>query len=288
MKTLQANNITNEYDLSPNLIKYKIQNHLLSNHEILPLNRAQILAAQLEQEKLDEEERKRLIKEENDRKLKQNVKVYIEKQKEREEQKRQEEEIKQQRFEKKKEFNNRVKDQVLLKNKKHTTEPTYINETANNNMTFKQSSIHIEENTEGNNFDTFSFKEVVEEQIEEMPTMTNKKPYNPNIINIRDEIDNVIRTKFEQQSKGEKIPQDYRSYMDNLNQFEILNEINKNVDNLKGFRRNCGFNSSMYKNENSIMSDLNKQGREMSSKMDESIVNNKKTRKFVNELEKRR
>jgi hypothetical protein len=156
MKNLHANQITNEYDLSPSLIKCKIQNHLLSNHEILPLNRAQILAARLEQEHIDEEERKRLIMEENDKKIKQNLKLHKEKQKEQDERRRQEEDVKLQRFEKKKEYNNKIKEKVIQKNKRPLFEESAINN-YNNNMTFKQ-TIMIEENLSGHNYYTFSFK----------------------------------------------------------------------------------------------------------------------------------
>jgi hypothetical protein len=288
MKNLHGNTITNEYDHSPSLIKSKVQNHLLSNHEILPMNRAQILAARLEQERIDDDERKRLIMEENDRKIRNNVKVYRDKQREHEEKRRQEEDVRLQRLEKKKEYNNKIKEKVIQKNRKPVAEESDMGG-YNNNMTFKQSVIIEDGVSAGHNYDTFSFKEgIISEEagdyVEEEP-IPERCERNPNVINIRNEIDYIIKSKLEEYKVDSGVPEHNKSYVERMNQLDMINEINKGVDNVKEFRKKGAFATTTVLD---TTGDINRSKHEMSSKMDESIVNNKKTQKFVNELEKRR
>ena len=258
MKNIPSNIIAS--DISTNLINHKVQMHSIDEEN----NQAFKKALHFERLREEEDERKRIIREEADKKIKQNLKLYKEKQMELEELNNKQQIDKIMRIQKRKDLSDKLKaNTVKLKRKSDSIDKkTY-------NMTFKE-LVYIQE--EDNENFTFKEEKISDEAISDMNKITPPPKIEKTVINIRDEIDNIIRSKLEE-CKNEKFESNRASLYSAKTDFQ--EEIKKNVYSVKEFRKTGLITDITYNND-------------MSLKMDESIVNNKKNKKFVNELERRR
>jgi hypothetical protein len=259
MKNIQSNIIAS--DISTNLINHKVLMHSIEEQNNQAFKKAQFFEMLRE----EEAERKRIIKQEVDKKIKQNIKLYKEKKMEIEEINNKQQIDKIMRLQKKKELSIKLKENTVKINRK-----TNSNEEKTYNMTFKELVYIPEEENEN-----FTFKEekpcqdINSETKEIIPPTKIEKT----VVNIREEIDNIIKSKLEE-SKIDKFDSNRASLYSAKT--DLQEEIRKNVYSVKEFRK-TGF-----------IVDNNSNYNEMSLKMDESIVHNKKDKKFVNELERRR
>ena len=260
MKNIQSQIIANEFDISPTLIKCKVQNHALADENIPNIAHKQALYYDKLRE--EEEQRKRIMKEEADRKIKQNLKIYKEKKKEIEESQNRMQSEKIARLQRKKELSEKIKESNI-KPKRETRRTC--------NMTFKDNDVIPEEVA-----DNFTFKEEMgyDSCVEIVPDVLPQK-LDKNVINLREEIDNIIKSKLEE-CKNDKFESN-RATLYNFNT-DVQNEINKNVSNIREFRK-----TGMINNPELFTARNETQSR----KVNESLIE-PKTKKFENELERRR
>jgi hypothetical protein len=238
---------------------------MVQNHLSIEDNTPNIAHRQaLYYDKLREEEelRKRLLKEESDRKIKQNLKLYKEKKKEMEESKSRSQIDKMVIQQRKKELCEKLKESIKPKRETRRT----------CNMTFKDNDIIPDE--VGDNF-TFKEEEMgYDSCVEIVPDVVPQK-LDRNVINIREDIDNIIKSKLEE-CKNDKFESN-RATMYSFNT-DVQNEINKNVSNIREFRKTGMINNpDLFTNRNETQS----------KKINESRVE-PKHKSFENELERRR
>jgi hypothetical protein len=260
MKNIQSQIIANEFDISTTLIKCKVQNHVLADESIPNIAHKQALFYDKLRE--EEEEKKRIMKEEGDRKIKQNLKIYKEKKKEIDDLQNRMQSEKIARLQRKKELSEKIKDSNI-KPKRETRRTC--------NMTFKDNDIIPEEVA-----DNFTFKEEIEYDscVEIVPDVVPQK-LDKNVINLREEIDNIIKSKLEE-CKNDKFESN-RASLYNFNT-DVQNEINKNVSNIREFRKTGMINNpELFTSRNETQS----------KKVNESLIE-PKPKKFENELERRR
>jgi hypothetical protein len=283
MKNIQTKIIANEFDISPNMINYKIESHFSKkSSESKVLNEAELLALKQEQMRLEEEIKKKKSLEEGNQKIKENLKNY-------KEQKRQKiQESKQMKMDKKikqnrlKNYNTEIREKFFNKKKNFKQ---FCNNSSTN-IIYYDPEINQEERQA--DLETFSFNNgnMEQDDIENEPNPIQKViPTNiipSNVINIRDDIDHIIREKlFSLAQKnicpGENI--DVNINLSNLNIGESLSEeLKKKLENVKEFRK-----TGLFSTKSSRVVDCVKSNNE--TKMTKLIEEQTKKK---NELEKRR
>jgi len=281
MKSLGSKAISNEFVLSPHQIQYKVESHVAGKKDsytkLFPnsnLNQAEIIAMKQEQIRFEEELMKKKQTEEVNKKLKDNIKNYKLNQKEKEIILKQNEIDKKNKLEKLKEYNKQLREKAIKKPKPNLEEDNVDYETFSFNDGKKEvNSIRVIERE-----DTETEPIPIEKE-----TFSNTQYNNNNIINIREEIDRMIKEKI-QQAIGDV---NLANFSDNIN-FNISNininqdineELNKNVESVKEFRKTRLFSNKVTVTRNLI---------ETTNKKVEHLEEREDQNKIKNELEKRR
>jgi hypothetical protein len=220
MKT--ANFITNEFEMSTNMIKCQVTSHttrqFANNQNVL--NQAEIKAMKEEQKRLEEEIEKERKNEEGSLKIINNLKQHKQKQKKKQIEDTKFDHTKKTKLEKAKEY-----DKTLAKNIKKVetsimeSEPIQI-------QTFKAEYPNNRIETKIN-YETFSFNDLANEEPEkETPKEMEKRRdilTSKTTVNLRHELDSIIKEKL-----LNKNPTEEQS---------ATEELAKNIDNIKEFRK---------------------------------------------------
>jgi len=286
MNFVSSSSISNEFEYSTKSINYRVQNHrsVYHNNTFEILNMAEITAMKEEQNRLEEEMMKKQSLEEGVRKAKENLKIYKNK-KQKDDLNGQFESDKKITKEKMKELNENLRQKALNSKKKKYLEKNSecIGEQIVEDKIKVKNISNLADDIQ-KDFHTFSFHDVEKEEKEPVP-MAKESIYkdlnqhlNSNVINLRDDIDTMIRNRFENLNRNE-IEKDKNNYEENL---DITEEINKNIENVRAFRKTGLFSSNTIKSN--PKSDRKSTG-------DQKLVNNSNdvnSKNSKNELEKRR
>jgi hypothetical protein len=283
MKNIQTKIIANEFDVSPNMINYKVESHFskkLSENKIL--NEAELLALKQEQMRLEEVIMKKKNIEEGNIKIKENLKNYKEQKRQKIEESKQLEMDKKIKLNRFKTYNIDLRDKFIKKKNSKTFE--------NNNST---KIIYYNPQTNSGehhaDLETFSFNNgnIEQDDTEKEPYPTQKDFLTfispSNVINIREDIDSIIKDKlltFAQKNinPGENI--DVNINLSSLNIGETISEgLKKNLENVKEFRK-----TGLFSTQSIRAIDYNSKSNNptLKTKLKEEQTKNK------NELEKRR
>lgn len=290
IKSLNSNidNKIYEYEFSPSGLNLKIENHIKSNinHTTNNLNKAELIAFQQEQIRIEEENQKKRKIEENNKKIKENLKKKNASNKQIEVQNQQkkfeEKEIQKQKLEK---FHKELKQKNIKKNQKNSLMVNIDSNLEEQNLNEKH-KININNNNK--DFATFSFHEI-ENEIQNPPIKTAKANFNPNInkdfkendsvVDIREDIDSLIKRKLDQVKNGTY----NNEYYNNINQFEFSERQNYNEENIS-FNKEENFTSNTTNNLIKMNSSQNifKKNQIQESLSDISSISHKKQIKEYN------
>jgi hypothetical protein len=282
MKSLGSKAISNEFVISPHQIQYKVESHVAGKKDsytkLFPnsnLNQAEIIAMKQEQIRLEEELMKKKQSEEVNRKLKDNIKNYKLNQKEKEIVLKQNEIDKKNKIEKAKDYNKQLREKAIKKSKPNIEEDNVDYETFSFNDGKKEvNTIRVIEREE-------TEREPIPIEKETFSNNNLNTQYNHNnIINIREDIDRMIKEKIQQAVCDVNLA----NFSDNIN-FNISNininqdineELNKNVESVKEFRK-----TGLFKVTRNLTETTTK-------KVEEQTEEREDQNKSKNELEKRR
>ena len=249
MKRVIEQSIPNEF--SPSLIYYHIDhNENLSNGYYNP---AELTAMREERLRLEEEQKKQILYEENLQKYKNNIKKYNQIHNQ---DTINETAISVSSVQRGKEYNENLRKQMKIKNEKKNQKKLKNNDNNENKKQLNNNFIPINESkqfTQGSEvMNTFSFKNnmnslTTEENINNI-NYENIKNNNNN--NVRDISGNILEQIIEQNSLYNNISNDNSintNSMNNLN--NIQEKINQNIEMVKNFRQN-GLSSLFNDNKN--------------------------------------
>lgn len=293
---VKSNLIMNEYALSTNLINCKVYNHFQDGQNS-NYNQAEMIAVEEEKNRIEEEYRKRLLIEERDRKIKENMKIYQNTLKQKVEFVEKEKNEKKVKKEKLIEYNNTLRSKVIKRGKSTSDSLLKANMTFKNDKLQTNKSIEFNENYDEirykgsvKDFETFSFNDLEHEELEKNIPEPLGKLYeyenqdrncnsNVPVVNLREDINNYV----------------INNIVKNHSTNNINEEINKNVSMLKNFRKK-GFSMSQKKEEishpNQNFNDSSKKENFVQNSIPNSKKGNKNTietnKPTLTELEKRR
>ncbi len=305
MNTIPSKIIANEFEHSPNLVNYRVKSHRFGNidGEIkINANQAEINAMKIEQERIDEEMQKKVLLEKGKRKTLENIKNYKNNLRKKEEVDKEKSDLLRMKKEKAKMLNDQLRNKVLSKKVREENkcfeknENNFNSENKDNNYDdcgeYRDYRDMDRDGNYGNygntnkEFETFSFNDnnnEYNEYQEREPTPMSKDSiyqnvnpyYSSNVINLRDDIDKLIKEKLDSVNK-----------IENVKEENVVEEFDRNIENVRDFRKAGLFakkddnkNKSVVNNQ--IMGNKN-MNENMNSNMNENMNSNK------NELEKRR
>jgi hypothetical protein len=251
MKRVIEQSIPNEF--SPSLIYYHIDhNENLSNGYYNP---AELTAMREERLRLEEEQKKQILFEENLQKYRNNIKKYN--------QTHIQDSVNEtttsiSSIQRGKEYNENLRKQMKIKNEKKNQKKLKNNDNNENKKQLNNNFIPINESkqfTQGSEvMNTFSFKNnmnsLTTEENSNNINYENIKNNNNNNNNVRDISGNILEQIIEQNSLYNNISNDNSintNSMNNLN--NIQEKINQNIEMVKNFRQN-GLSSLFNDNKN--------------------------------------